>query len=80
MEPTTTFAPAPSNGNGSWDDFLNSVIRGVGQVIQSAAGQQQGAWAGTGAPLPAQAPAADGGSMIGLLLVAVLIYLVIDAA
>lgn len=76
----TSFAPAPgTSAGGSWSDFLNTVVRGATQIIQTVkdpAGANGGGYAGTSQPYPAQGQA--GGSGLGFLLVLVLVFLVVE--
>ena len=74
---STSSAPAPNTTtSGSWADFLNAVVRGTTQIIQSVkspTGQPvQGGWAGTSVPNIGQEQ--NNSSMLGLVVVAVLLF------
>lgn len=75
---TTSTAPQPgtSSGGSTFDDFINSVVRGTVQVINAVKPPQQGpGWGGTQGTYVS----GSGGnsSLLGFGLIAVLLFLVI---
>jgi hypothetical protein len=79
---STSFQPAPgTTTQGGWDDFLNTVISGAVRIVNAAkqTGYENGPGYGgvNGELLPAQT--AGGGSLMGLLVIGLLIFLVVDA-
>lgn len=78
-----SFAPAPNTTTaGTWGEFVNEIVRGTTQIIQSVkspTGQPvQGGWAGTGEPLPADPShvIAPSSNLFGLLVVIGVLILV----
>ena len=74
-------APTPNTTTaGSWGDFLNTVVRGTVQVIQSVKSPTgvptQGGWAGTSIPLPGATDTHSSSSLLGLAIVIGLLLLV----
>lgn len=84
FQPTST-APAPgTTEQGSWEDFLNTAVRGVQSIVQTvqagrSPAQTGGGYAGTTYPMLGQGGASrgDGGGLV-LLLVVLVVFMVAD--